>query len=179
MNSQGAPPPPPPACWYPADRAGFERWWDGFRWTDHVRPTTPPQPAASGSVPPGSATSRPTVVVQLERIKWAGVAWGGHGGSALSTGFGVLFVLISLPPLLFALTRDELWRAVFMVAITLVPAQQCVDKHRPLRGTAQGSPGSTRRHVTDPMTLPPRTPGQSEADRVIDSRESGRDGPGG
>ena len=119
MSSQSAPP-PPPAGWYPADRAGFERWWDGFRWTEHVRPVSPTQPAAPGQAAPGRAAGRPTEVLQLERITWAGVAWGGYGGSALSTGFGALFVLISLPPLLFALMEDELWRALFMVAIALV-----------------------------------------------------------
>lgn len=114
------PPPPPPAGWYPADRPGFERWWDGFRWSDHVRPSTPPVPAAPAGPAAGHAAGRPTETIQLERITWAGVAWGGHGGSALSTGFGALFVLISLPPLLFALMEDELWRALFMVAIALV-----------------------------------------------------------
>jgi hypothetical protein len=99
-------PPPPPAAWYPADRAGFERWWDGARWTDQVRPVPPP-------------TTGLTRLAPRERIRWAGVAWGGGGGSALSTVFGVLFVLLALPPVLFALGAQDAWRAVFMAVFAL------------------------------------------------------------
>lgn len=102
-----ATPPVPPAAWYPADRPGFERWWDGARWTDQVRPVAPP-------------TAGLVRVAPSERIRWAGVAWGGGGGSVLSTVFAWVFVLLGLPPVLFALGAREAWRAAFMVAFTVV-----------------------------------------------------------
>lgn len=111
-------PPPPPAGWYGSDSPGLERWWDGFRWTDQVRPTT--HADLGGPTGQVSASSRPTELVQLERITWAGVSWGGAGGSALSIALGAVFVLIAVPPLLFAVMADEVWRAVFMVVIALV-----------------------------------------------------------
>ena len=41
----GPPPPPPPlppAGWYadPAGHMGWQRWWDGLGWTDHLRPVS-------------------------------------------------------------------------------------------------------------------------------------------
>ena len=42
-QAPGPPPPPPPlppAGWYvdPAGQPGWQRWWDGRGWTDHLRP---------------------------------------------------------------------------------------------------------------------------------------------
>lgn len=104
---QPAPPPQPPAGWYPADQPGLERWWDGRHWTEHLRP----------AVQPGA---HPRVSIRHERIRWAGVAWGGGGGSALSTVFGGVFVVLALPPVAFALGAREVWRAVFMLFFALV-----------------------------------------------------------
>jgi len=99
------PAPQPPAGWYPGDHPGTERWWDGTRWSDAVRPATSP----------GAAVPAP-----VERIRWAGVWWGGRGGSGLYLAFGIVFVLLALPPLAFALGADEAWRAAFMLAFSLV-----------------------------------------------------------
>lgn len=33
------PPQQPPAGWYLAPGGGYERWWDGAAWTEHVVPT--------------------------------------------------------------------------------------------------------------------------------------------
>lgn len=55
---------PTPPNWYPDPQdAGFVRWWDGQRWTDHVQPVAPqrvqvpnPQPLASAATTGPSAT---------------------------------------------------------------------------------------------------------------------------
>ncbi len=37
----------PPAGWYPAGRPGYERWWDGTRWTEAERPNQVLMPQAA------------------------------------------------------------------------------------------------------------------------------------
>jgi hypothetical protein len=37
LAPQQAPPQGPPAGWYPAPD-GATRWWDSYRWTEHVQP---------------------------------------------------------------------------------------------------------------------------------------------
>lgn len=56
---------PTPPNWYPDPQdAGFVRWWDGQRWTDHVQPVAPqrvqvpnPQPLVSAAPTEPSATA--------------------------------------------------------------------------------------------------------------------------
>lgn len=109
----------PPAGWY-VDGPGSERWWDGVRWTEHVR-------AAAGSAPgPATATAatqggqRPTEVLRLERIRWAGIAWGGYGGETASIAVGVLFVLLGLPGVLFALVARDWVQGLPMALFVLL-----------------------------------------------------------
>jgi hypothetical protein len=112
-------PPPPPGGWYPSDRPGLERWWDGFRWTDQVRPAT--LPGARGPAVGGS--SRPTVRVRFERIRWAGVPWGGGtGGSALNAAVGALLAVLALVCLIFALVAYERWHAMLMPFVMIMVA---------------------------------------------------------
>jgi len=54
-----------PAGWYP-DGSGGERWWDGTRWTDDVRPAVAPPPPGGelpGPQSPGGANTRLMAVV--------------------------------------------------------------------------------------------------------------------
>lgn len=88
---------PTPPGWFPGDAPGTERWWDGVRWTAHVRPA----PGAAQPVHQGP----PTEHVQLERIRWAGVHWG-SATSETSIAFGVIFVLLGLPPVALGLLDD-------------------------------------------------------------------------
>lgn len=99
---QSAPPAPPPG-WYADAQPGAERWWDGARWTERVRPAV-----------------QTRVRVELDRIRWAGINWGGVGGSAGSGILGGLFVLLGLPPLVLAFGEDEAWQAVFLVLFALL-----------------------------------------------------------
>lgn len=38
----------PPAGWYSAERPGYERWWDGVRWSEAERPAQVPMLQAAG-----------------------------------------------------------------------------------------------------------------------------------
>ncbi|WP_261166933.1 DUF2510 domain-containing protein [Microbacterium sp. Marseille-Q6965] len=48
----------PPPGWYPSERPGLSRYWDGVRWTEHYHPSGP-RPAAPGSVAPGAYAGDP------------------------------------------------------------------------------------------------------------------------
>jgi hypothetical protein len=119
-HGQPAPPPPHPG-WFPSDRPGLERWWDGFRWTDQVRPA----PLSGARGPAVGASSRPTELLQVERIRWAGVTWGGGtGGSALNVAVGVFLAVLALVPLLVALVaydRRNVVLVALMVMLSLLP----------------------------------------------------------
>jgi hypothetical protein len=53
--------PSTPAGWYPdPDGAGGQRYWDGYAWTEHRSPATPPRPADEFA-----ASEQPTSVVSL------------------------------------------------------------------------------------------------------------------
>ncbi len=66
LAHHSAQPPPapvgPPAGWYPDPHAGAggQRWWDGYRWTEHLSPappplSLPPQPLPLAPQPPPPA----------------------------------------------------------------------------------------------------------------------------
>jgi hypothetical protein len=50
----------PPPGWYPDNRGGVQRYWDGQKWTEHIAPgvTEPPpgHPSHQGATPLGAAT---------------------------------------------------------------------------------------------------------------------------
>jgi hypothetical protein len=50
MTDAGTPHEPtrPPAGWYPSERPGYERWWDGVSWTEMERPAQLPLSQPSG-----------------------------------------------------------------------------------------------------------------------------------
>ena len=52
MSEVPLPAPIQPPGWYPANVAGYERWWDGTGWTESLRPV---QGAIPGSQPPANA----------------------------------------------------------------------------------------------------------------------------
>ncbi|GEL94086.1 DUF2510 domain-containing protein [Cellulomonas composti] len=145
-------PGPPPAQamqpvpgWYPTPDPAVERWWDGHRWTDDVRPA-PARPH-----PPATGVDRATEVIRLERIRWAGVSWG-SGPSGLSVAFGVVFVVMAMPIVLFALSARYWIMGVLMavMAVTFlfgaaaffVNAHFCRELER--RRTTAPSPSSYR-----------------------------------
>ena len=111
----------PPAGWY-VDGPWSERWWDGARWTENAR-------AAAGSAPGPAAAlmpSRqfPTEVLQLERIRWAGILWGSYRGETVNTVCGVTLVFLGLPLLPLALLSAD-WVHVLLgvlVALTIFMA---------------------------------------------------------
>ncbi|WP_236122104.1 DUF2510 domain-containing protein [Cellulomonas palmilytica] len=72
-------PPPPPSGWYPAEPK-TERWWDGAGWTPHTRPT-----------------------LAHDRIRWAGIPWGGPGGPAAQLVIAAVYFALGLLPALTAL----------------------------------------------------------------------------
>lgn len=72
-----APPTRPPG-WYPAEPK-TERWWDGTAWTAHTRPT-----------------------LAHDRIRWAGIPWGGPGGPRTQLVIAGVYFLLGLLPVLFA-----------------------------------------------------------------------------
>jgi len=92
-----------------------ELGWDGGRWTERVDPVAGPASTAA----PGWAAGRPTEVLHLERIRWAGIAWG-QGGAELSVGFGVLFALLALPLVLFAFSNRHWQIGALMGLMALV-----------------------------------------------------------
>jgi hypothetical protein len=47
----------PPPGWYPDADTRFQRWWDGLRWTDAVRPLAPSLPVAGPPPTNGLATA--------------------------------------------------------------------------------------------------------------------------
>lgn len=47
----------PPPGWYPDADTRFQRWWDGLRWTDAVRPLAPSAPVAGPPPTNGFATA--------------------------------------------------------------------------------------------------------------------------
>jgi hypothetical protein len=54
-------PPPTPAGWYPDPQApGYQRYWDGSQWTEHVAPLVGAPP---GPPPVQTGTSSSTVVM--------------------------------------------------------------------------------------------------------------------
>ncbi len=93
-------PPPPPAGWYPAEPR-TERWWDGTRWTAHTRPT-----------------------LAHDRIRWAGIPWGGPGGPRTQLVIAGVYVALALLPTLVAVqARSSSARAMgLLLASALVIA---------------------------------------------------------
>jgi len=60
--------PPTPAGWYPdPDGSGGQRYWDGFTWTEHLAPASPPPPVAPEPpiAPEPPASEQPTAIVTL------------------------------------------------------------------------------------------------------------------
>ncbi|WP_243074467.1 DUF2510 domain-containing protein [Microbacterium sp. SS28] len=110
-----------PPGWYD-DGHGAQRWWDGARWTDHVRtPETPASPFASPATPvsdsrpspaptaymipgtgypgadPASPTVGPPVPEPERRASRAGIVWAIAGGAALLVVAAVvIFVTLTL-----------------------------------------------------------------------------------
>ncbi|MGH1522884.1 DUF2510 domain-containing protein [Leifsonia sp. L25] len=48
----------PPPGWYPDADTRFQRWWDGLRWTDAVRPLAPSAPVAGPPRPTATPPPR-------------------------------------------------------------------------------------------------------------------------
>ena len=71
---------PVPPGWYadPAAGPAWLRWWDGFRWTDHVAPAAAPTAPAAPSAPAAPAPSRtaaPTGPTTPDGVPLAGWWW--------------------------------------------------------------------------------------------------------
>ncbi|NEB75819.1 DUF2510 domain-containing protein, partial [Streptomyces sp. SID14478] len=109
-----------PAGWYPdpgqaSDGPRTERWWDGGRWTDQVRPAAalpplPPQAAAPG---PGQLAQQPTAPGTIPAYP----NYPGYPGqlppkprsrarTAIATGVAVV-VLAGIAGGVYALTADD------------------------------------------------------------------------
>jgi len=58
--------PTAPAGWYP-DHQGVTRWWDGWRWTDHVAGPSP-SPGTTLAAPDTSAEARPPVTAEPREV---------------------------------------------------------------------------------------------------------------
>ncbi|WP_157453961.1 DUF3592 domain-containing protein [Cellulomonas sp. Root485] len=77
----------PPPGWYPSpDAAGMRRWWDGTRWTAHVRTamSDAPAPVPTVAMPSEYAAAFEATAVLQQRGGLAG-AIGGLGQQFLST----------------------------------------------------------------------------------------------
>lgn len=122
------------AGWFPAEDPASERWWDGHRWSSHVRPT--PHPT---------------------RVRWAGLRWGGTGGPVLQVVTGTLLLLGGRVSLLVALEGGALLlpaTAVTLVAVIggamlLVNASFCwrLESRRRPAGVAGPPPEAQLAHV--------------------------------
>lgn len=86
------------AGWYPAEDPARERWWDGQRWTEHVRDSSHPV-----------------------HVRWAGIRWGGPGSPVLHVVLGALLLLVSQVALILARGGGP-WRvqAAAVMAATFV-----------------------------------------------------------
>lgn len=89
----------PPPGWYPDADTRFQRWWDGLRWTDAVRPLAPSAPVAGPPPGNGFATASLAAGVVAAAVVVLALALGGGidpllallilVGVGLSVGFGI------------------------------------------------------------------------------------------
>ncbi|MFE4951614.1 DUF2510 domain-containing protein [Leifsonia sp. NPDC056665] len=89
----------PPPGWYPDADSRFQRWWDGLRWTDAVRPLAPSAPIAGPPPSNGFATASLAAGVVAVAVVVLALALGGGidpllallilVGVGLSVGFGI------------------------------------------------------------------------------------------
>ncbi len=74
------------AGWYAAEDPARERWWDGQRWTQHVRESQQPL-----------------------RVRRAGIGWGGPGSPVLQVIVGTSLLLVSQVALVVARGGGRWW----------------------------------------------------------------------
>ena len=89
----------PPPGWYPDADTRFQRWWDGLRWTEAVRPLAPSAPVDDPPPANGFATASLAGGVVAAAVVVLALALGGGidpilallilAGVGLSVGFGI------------------------------------------------------------------------------------------
>ncbi|MEY9953925.1 DUF2510 domain-containing protein [Leifsonia sp. EB34] len=78
----------PPPGWYPDADTRLQRWWDGLRWTDSVRPLAPSAPVAGPPPSNGFATAALAAGIVAAAVVVLALATGG--------GFDPLLALLTL-----------------------------------------------------------------------------------
>src|SRR4051794_28151147 len=90
---------PPRADWYPdPNGGGGQRYWDGTRWTDHVRA---PAPVYSGAPIQQNVSAKSPILAVVLSILWLGA---GHFYAGRTDAL----------PIVFAVVNGFLWVLTFM-----------------------------------------------------------------